>query len=374
MKTVNPGVVSVPHEASAAASSGAQYSLVTDLPGEEWDRLLTGFADPYYEQTHAYRGATWGEHRVRRLAVKQGGRIVAMALVLVFKVPLLGRGIGQTKFGPVWRKKGEPDDPAHLRLGIAGLIEQFVVKDRLSLTVVPPPDPRFSALFAEELIAQGFSHAPSEDEQRYLVDLTVPEAELRAGLSQTWRRNLKGAEKLGLVVREETTRETLALFDGMFREMEARKSYSNTAWPAFRDKMDRTFGGPVTPSIVLVEQQGKPIAGAVIGHLGETVYYLFGATSDEGVKNNAGYVMHWWIVNWLRQKNARWYDLGGAAGQSGLLQFKKGLAGKRGAVASLPGDFTLVRDPLSALVAKATTSAKTLMPKLRQIVASRREG
>lgn len=367
MKPVVSGAVVGSQGAPVAVRQGARYSLVTDLPGDEWDRLLMDFADPYYEQTHAYRGATWGEHRVRRLAVEQRGRIVAMALVLVFKVPFLNRGIAQTKFGPVWRKKGEADDPLHLRMGIAGLVEQFVGSERLSLTIVPPPDPRFAKLFVNELVAQGFRHSAVTDEKRYLVDLTLPATELRAGLGQTWRRNLKAAEKLGLTIREDTTPEALTAFDGIFREMEARKNYSNPAWPACRDMMRQTFGQPVTPSIILVEHRARPIAGAVIGHLGETAYYLFGATSDEGVRHNAGYAMHWWIIDWLGQRNARWYDLGGAAGQAGLLQFKKGLAGKSGAIAALPGEFTRVGDPVSAVVAKAAGLARTTLPQVRRI-------
>lgn len=359
------------HDPAIRARPGDHHALVTDIAGDKWDRLLTEFSDPYYEQTQTYRGTPWGEHRVRRLAVAHRGRIVAMALVLVFRVPVIKRGIAQAKFGPLWRRKGETDDPAHLRIAITGLVEQFVTRERLSLAVIPPPDPRFASLFTDELTAQGFSRRDVEGEEHYLVDLALSETDLRASLAQSWRHKLKAAEKAALVIRAETTPETLATFDALCREMEARKRYSNPLWPSYREMMERTLGGPVTPSIILVEHQGRPIAGAVIGHIGETAYYLFGATNDEGVKHNAGYAMHWWIARWLRQKGARWYDTGCTVGQAGLLQFKKGLVGKRGAIAPLPGEFTLVRDPVSAAVAKALPTAKALLSRLRRGASAR---
>lgn len=348
-----------------------QYSILMDMPGDKWDRLLTEFADPYCEQTHTYRALPFGEHRARRLVVELSGRIVAMALVLVFKVPVLNRGMAQVKFGPLWRRKGEADDPAHLRLAIAALVEQFAKREKLSLTIIPPPDPRFASLFTEELMAHGFSRQDVKGEEHYLVDLTPTAAELRASLSQTWRHKLKTAEKAGLTMREETTPETLAAFADLFRETEARKNYANPMWPSYLKMMQKTLGGPVTPSIVLVEHQGKAVAGAVIAHIGETVYYLFGATNDAGVKLQAGYAMHWWIIGWLQEKNARWYDLGCTVGNAGLHQFKKGLVGKRGTIADLPGEFTLVRDPASALLAKAGISAKTLLGRVKRAVSTR---
>mgnify|MGYP001089640723 FL=1 len=53
-------------------------------------------------------------------------------------------------------------------------------------------------------------------------------------------------------------------------------------------------------------------------------------TSDEATALNAGYVLQWHVMRWLRENTkVRWYELGGP-GDPGIRQFKKGLAGKRG--------------------------------------------
>lgn len=352
----------------------ANVLATIDLSGAEWDRVITEFADPYYEQTHAYRGAVWGEHRVRRLAILRGGKVAAMALVLLFKVPLINRGLAHAKFAPLWRRKNEPDDQENLRLAVKALIDEFVVRQKLSLTVMPPADPRFTECYRDVLSGCGFSHKDVEDPDRYLVNIQLVEKEQLASLDQKWRYNLKAALKNEFSISAETSLQSLAIFDAMFSEMEKRKNYSNASWPPFRDAMKASFEGPVTPSIILVRSQGVPVAGAVIGHIGETAYYLYGATSDRAIELRAGYAMHWWIVGWLRSKQSHWYDLGGGAGEPGLQQFKKGLAGKQGAIASLPGDFTLSRDFLSGAIAQTVLGLRALRTwiKLRRIAVRRR--
>ena len=93
------------------------------------------------------------------------------------------------------------------------------------------------------------------------------------------------------------------------------------------------------PRVFVARHNGQPVAGAVIGVHGDTAYYLFGASNGEALPLKAGYALQWAIVQWLRGRSARWYDLGGEAGESGLRQFKKGLVGKHGAIIVSPGEY-----------------------------------
>ena len=97
--------------------------------------------------------------------------------------------------------------------------------------------------------------------------------------------------------------------------------------------------------------EGTPVAGAVVAVLGDTAYYVFGATSDEALPLKAGYALQWWIVNWLSDKKVRWYDLGGEAMEPGLRQFKKGLVGKSGVVLAMPGELDYWTHAVGQIVA-----------------------
>jgi lipid II:glycine glycyltransferase (peptidoglycan interpeptide bridge formation enzyme) len=66
---------------------------------------------------------------------------------------------------------------------------------------------------------------------------------------------------------------------------------------------------------------------------------LFGASNDDALPLKAGYALQWSIILGLRGTSARWYDLGGEAGEPGLSQFKRGLVGRHGVVISAAGEY-----------------------------------
>lgn len=350
------------------------FETAADLSPGEWDSLITDFADGAFEQTSAFRGAVWGEGRVRRIAVFEQGVAVGMALATLFRPGPLGRGLAYVKFGPLWRRKDRPADPRHLDAIIGALVDEFVVRGRLSLTILPLADPRHADAVSAAFARQGFECREVEDRDRYLVDVSLSSKDQLASLGGKWRYNLKKAQKADLAIAIEQGPEALAAFAAIFEAMEKRKNYANDSWKAFRDALAAGVPQTIEPATILVREKGEPIAGAVIGFIGDTAYYLYGATNDRAVDLKAGYVMQWWIIDWLSRQNLKWYDLGGASGEEGLRQFKKGLTGKSGAAAALPGEFTLCRDPLSRLLASAILTIRVLkkrfgsLSKLRETI------
>src|SRR5438046_10428979 len=87
-------------------------------PDAEWDRLAAGFADMCLEQTAAFAGSRFGTARSTGVILRTGAsnEPVAMALVVVATLPVIGLGLAQVKFGPLWRRRGAPANPAHLEL------------------------------------------------------------------------------------------------------------------------------------------------------------------------------------------------------------------------------------------------------------------
>lgn len=340
--------------------SASGIRVIADLSGEEWDEFVTEFDDTFYEQTHELQGAIWGEDRTRRVAITRDGKLIAMAQALIFKVPVLKRGLALVKFAPLWRRKGQPLDRKNLGDAIDALTDLFVAKEKLSLSIIPPADPRFAQTYQEELVARGFRHRLIQEAERFLVNTTLSSDRQLASLAQSWRANLKKSLKNGLAVSAEESNEALADFDGLFAEMQKRKNYSNSSWARFREALSGGCPPSIRPTLFLAREGGRAVAGAIVVHIGDTALYHYGASSARGVELKAGYALHWSIVDWLSRRQCRWYDLGGGTRENGLVQFKKGLVGKEGAVASIPGEFTLSRDPLSTLLAEGLLGVRRL--------------
>lgn len=344
----------------AAVAHVSPFETAADLSPAEWDNLISDFADAAFEQTSAFRGAVWGEGRVRRIAVFEHGVAVGMALATLFRPGSFGRGLAYVKFGPLWRRKDRPADPRHLDAIIGALVDEFVDRSRLSLTILPLADPIHADAMADALRRHGFEGREVEDRDRYLVDVSLSSKDQLASLGGKWRYNLKKAQKADLAIAIEEGPEPLAAFATIFEAMEKRKNYANDSWKSFQTALAAGVPESIRPATILVREKGEPIAGAVIGFIGDTAYYLYGATNDRATDLKAGYVMQWWIIDWLSRQNLKWYDLGGASGEEGLRQFKKGLIGKSGASAALPGEFTLCRDPLSRLLASGILTVRML--------------
>ncbi len=67
----------------------------------------------------------------------------------------------------------------------------------------------------------------------------------------------------------------------------------------------------------------------VASAIGDSAIYLLGATSDAGLHSKGAYLLHWHLIDWLKAKGTRWYDLGGIDPERnpGVYQFKKGFSG-----------------------------------------------
>jgi lipid II:glycine glycyltransferase (peptidoglycan interpeptide bridge formation enzyme) len=335
---------------AGALSNRSAVTVRDDIAPDDWDALIAEFDDAAQDSSHAYRSAVWGDRRVSRVAVMHKGRIIGAALAVVMLVPPFGRGVAHLRAGPLWRRKGEPINPAVLSTVLDAVSEYYVSQRRLCLKILPPADPRFSGAYVEALAELGFARTELKDDNRYLVNTAIDAEQQMASLGQKWRYNLKKALKTDLDIRIEAGGAAVDIFDRLFREMERRKVYQGDTWHPVCAGLRRGFPDAVKPSIVIVRLGGQPIAGAVIGHIGDTAHYIYGATADIATGINAGFAMHWWIVNWLHGQGYRWYDLGGESGDQGLRQFKKGLVGRDGATAPLAGEFTMCSDSFSRLI------------------------
>ncbi len=327
---------------------------VSCVDAAQWEAVLADFTDISYEQSDSYMSGQWGEKVQRVLVNDTVGQVIGGALVVEIKVPMLGRGLAYVKFGPFWRRQGQPANEAHYKAIVSALKSEFCDRRRAMLSILPRPSPEFERLEAGLLETLGFKQRrPFGDPDRYLVRVLDDEAAQKKSLAQKWRYNLNKALKNGLTISQSSDDEGLATFKSLHDQMIARKKFDDVDAVDLIPQMRAQLPEGLRPHIFLAYKDNQPIAGAVVGVLGDTAYYVYGASNDQALPLKAGYALQWAIVCWLQGQGAHWYDLGGKVAEPGLHQFKKGFVGKAGEIWTMTGEM----DAWSGLSGRLTGDA-----------------
>jgi hypothetical protein len=337
------------------------------LSRDEWDLLLPTFADATYEQTCAYAGAAWPGRETLHMGIADGSEIVAACQVILFRLPLLSRGLAVVKNGPLWRRRGTNPNPLERDNLLRVLIEECAIRRRLGLRILPHVDPASEHGTAVPGSELEFRETSFSGGGRYFVNLDLDEGAQRASLSGSWRHRLKKAEAAGLQITAGRGSEALNIFMRLHAGMLSRKRYSERTWIGGLPRFIAEIPASYSPQIYLARRGVEIVAGAVIGAVGETASYLYGASAEAALPLHAGYALQWRIIRDLSARpDLHSYDLGGDSGSEGLRQFKSGLIGKAGRILTSPGQFDYCRDPISAALTAASGTARRAMLFIRR--------
>jgi hypothetical protein len=338
-------------------------SEIVAEPGTEWGRLAGGFADMQLEQTAAFAGPRVGAAPPAGVILREAesSEPVAMALVTVATLPVIGLGLADVKFGPLWRRRGAPADPAHLALMLEALKKEFAEKRRLALRIMPPADPGYERSWKDALAWANFSfHAAAADRDRYLVDLGLSEGDQLKSLGSKWRYHLAKSAFDELEIHEPGLEEGLPEFLALHREMLSQKRLDDAHGIEDLPAIAKTAGSALGMRLFIACHQGKAIAGSIIVGASERVFVPFSAADDKALEFRADYALRWTIMERLRGTGARWLDLGGAEEDQEARRHKLGNVGKRGLVAEVPGEFGFAPNALAAGAAKALMLGREL--------------
>jgi FemAB family len=315
---------------SSAKPFRAQVDQVTE---GEWNLLLEQFADASFYQTWAYGAVSWGEKCLSHLVLFCGARPMALAQLRLVRVPLLGRGVAYLRWGPVCvRRDGTRDEAVFRAMGLA-LVEEYVRRRRLLLRIIPR---QFQQDLAGEQqrdtwVGVGFRLEAAVKPYRTLrVDLAPAAEVLRKQLDQKWRNQLNGAERNGLSILEGTSDELYGQFLGLYRDMMARKQFETTVDVVEFQRIQQRLPERQKMLILISQKDGQIMTGLVGSVVGDTGIYLLGATSDAGMKTKGSYLLQWHMIQRLKERGCRWYDLGGInpLENPGVYHFKQGMGGQ----------------------------------------------
>jgi len=115
--------------------------------------------------------------------------------------------------------------------------------------------------------------------------------------------------------------------------------------------------------ILLCKAEGKLCSGLICSAIGDTAIYLYGATSTAGLESRGSYLLHWKLIEWLKETGIATYDLHGInpAVNPGTYKFKADLCGSNGQDVHFLGQF----DAHASLLSH---SCVALGDRLRQMV------
>jgi hypothetical protein len=216
---------------------------------------------------------------IMQMALRRGNAVVAAVQLRILRLPIIPAGIAYARWGPMWRRRGVPDDHEVFRQAVRALRREFSLRRGLLLRLYPLARRGVDDALATVLAEEGYrcAETPPPD-QTLVLDLRLSLDELRASLDQKWRNCLNKAEKSGLdlLLGEESR-----LFDvvaDMHAQMLARKGPVDTNDLPRLKLVQSELPSDQKLKVVLCLRDGVPCAGAVFSALGDTCVYIRGAT------------------------------------------------------------------------------------------------
>ena len=318
-------------EIKSAASS---YLAEIDGVGRtEWSSVLSKFDDATLYQTWSYGSFRWGERNMSHVILRRNGDVVAAVQVRIVSLPVIGAGIANVKWGPLWKRRQQEDEPEVFREMLSALRSEYMIKRGLLLRIVPNQVCENTATMRSILMAEGFRpKSPAVPYNTLVMDLFPSLDELRLGLRKNWSQHLGQAERRALIVREGDGDELFETIIRLYNDMLARKRFvSFLDIDEFRS-MQSALDPQFKMKLMVCEVDGEAVAARVVSLINDVAIDLIAATNDTGLMAKASYVVFWRMVERLKASGCRWYDLGGIDPETnqGVYQFKAGLAGKNG--------------------------------------------
>jgi lipid II:glycine glycyltransferase (peptidoglycan interpeptide bridge formation enzyme) len=342
---------SVPVEDS---SRGCACTVEVDRVTEtEWSELMASFDDANIYQTWSYGAVRWQEKNLSHLILKRSGKTVAMAQLRILRPGSLRFGIAYLRWGPMCQQREREIDPEIVQGMAEALRKEYVEKRGLHLEILPNAFSGSERAQTFQSAFRRFDAKPGIGTEKYrtlVIDLSPSLADLRKALDKKWRNQLNVAERAPLTISKAGS-EDYGRFRALYDEMWQRKKFDTSVSVEEFGHIEERLPSAQKMYVWICEHAGKPVAGIVVSALGESAIYLLGATNDEGMKVKASYRLQWAMIEWLKERGTRFYDLGGIDPESnpGVYHFKSGFSGVDVCHIS---SFSACDNPISAAMVK----------------------
>lgn len=194
------------------------------------------------------------------------------------------------------------------------------------------------------------SHHPLFTKYTFVLDLTKSEEELLNAMHPKTRYNLKVAQKHGVMVQEDNSKEAFETYLKLSTETTNRQGfYAHNE--TYHRRMWETLRPAGLARLFTATYQGEALAAWIIFIWNKTMYYPYGASSRDHRDVMAPTLLLWEIAKWGKSHGMKAFDLWGALGPDpddhdpwfGFHRFKQGF---NPALVEFVGSYDLVLNPL----------------------------
>lgn len=337
------------------------------IPSSEHLAFIERIGSASFLQTPAWAEVK-NEWRSESLGWFDGAQLRGVALVLYRQLPKLRRYLAYVPEGPVL-DEWSPDTieqflapftdyvhrngafavrigpPVMVRRWHADTIKAGIADDRVTRfsDLLPDEFDRNGVLIANEMARLGWLPPKTTDgfaagQPQFVFQVPLAdrdEAALLAGMNQLWRRNIKKADKSGVVVRQ-GDRTDLAAFHRVYLETAERDNFTPRPLEYFEQMWDamRAEDGD-RMRVYLAEHEGDLVAATTWVRVGTHSWYSYGASSNAKREVRGSNAIQWQMMRDALAAGATVYDLRGITDglsatdpEIGLIQFKVGTGGE----------------------------------------------
>lgn len=192
---------------------------------------------------------------------------------------------------------------------------------------------------APEALRRLGAHAIAEvqPQRTLLLDLTKPEADLRAGISQSNRNLVNTAEQRGITITPlpNPSPEDAKLFLDMLRDTVKRGGFVPYPESYYRQTL-QVLGAEGLVTLFVAAVEGRPVASAVALDFAGTRHYLHAAAfQDLNRQHKTAVPLLWAMITNAKQQGLSRFDFWGIAStddpdhpRAGLTRFKRSFGGE----------------------------------------------
>ncbi len=288
-------------------------------------------------KSHILQSYQWGEVKAGtgwvplRLVVEDQGEIVAAATILERRVPIIGKKIFYAPRGPVL-------DYSNRQLFDFVLDEiAKIARQRGAFVFKLDPDiPSSDTSLDAYLREKGFQSQSNQDfdgiQPRYVFRMDIsPDADvLLADMHSKTRYNLRLAQRKGVAIKDNCTRDDLAPFYEILKVTADRDEFLIRSFVYFEMIWDHLIEEGLA-KLFMADYEGEYIAGTLAFIFGDKCWYIYGASSNEHRNKMPNYLLQWTMIQWAKENGCTMYDFRGVPGNLtednplyGLYRFKKG--------------------------------------------------
>jgi vancomycin resistance protein VanK len=348
---------------------------VRPISADEHRAFIAGRSSASFLQTPAW-AAVKSEWRAESLGWYDGDRIVGAGLVLYRRLPRIKRYLAYLPEGPVldwdvddlgnWlepmtrhlRSQGafgvRMGPPVVTRRWSAAQVKEGIADDGIARLgeIAPLERSAAGARVVQQLEALGWrpqvaegGFAAGQPQYTFVIPLVSTgddgesvrrtEEDVLAGMNQLWRRNIRKADKSGVVVAAGGPADLKAFHD-LYVHTAERDHFTPRPFSYFQTMYDALGAeDPGRITLWLAHHEGDLVAATIAVRVGTHAWYSYGASSTDKREVRGSNAVQWAMIRDALDQGAEVYDLRGITDtldpddpHVGLIQFKVGTGGE----------------------------------------------